>query len=695
MNKPPATNPCTPEPPELAPPAWVGSADLARLLERATAAGLLIFDSTGGCIYTNHEALDLFGATAAAELLGQNMEQLFSQPPGDLDGPGTTAGSPPADAPQLRRLDGGALPIDAWSENGTSPDGTHRLVAFRPLLPSATELGAISIRLLDELPGMAYRASLLTDRTIEFVSGGCLELTGYEREQLIGRTQHFITDITHPDDREWTDAHWRRCLAENRPYEMSFRITAANGSEKWVWERGHGVRDENGELLAIEAFITDTSEHHRLSQRLSYEAAHDPLTGLANRRAFEERLKRVMESARSDASEHALCYLDLDQFKVINDSCGHVAGDELLRQLSGILDQHIRKRDILARLGGDEFGVLMEHCSMVQARRAANALRAAIEEFRFIWKDKSFCVGASIGVVPINAASRDADSVLAAADSACYLAKDQGRNRVYLYQEDAADVARRSGEMEWVSTLSWALENDRLRLAYQPIWALDPGHAEGHHYEILVRMEGRDGALIQPGAFLPAAERYNLALRVDRWVIGAALDWLQRHPRHVEKLHCCSLNLGGRSIADDAFLAFLIERLRTTGIPANKLCFEITETVAIANLAAATRFMESLRGMGAHFAPDDFGSGLSSFAYLKALPVEVLKIDGIFVKDISRDPIDLAMVRSINDIGHVMGKRTIAEFVEDDAILERLLDVGVDYAQGYGVARPRLLKEMG
>jgi len=549
--------------------------------------------------------------------------------------------------------------------------------------------------LLDHLPGMIYRLRAEGERCPLFLSAGCRELTGHDPHEVLRRGGEFLRAIAHPDDRAWSGEQIERALAAGQPYQLSYRIVTAAGSERWVWDQGRGVRDERGRLVAIEGFLSDATEHHRLSKRLTFQASHDALTGLLNRRAFEERVARVLESAHRDGSEHALCYLDLDQFKVINDTCGHFAGDELLRQLTAVLQRQVRKRDTLARLGGDEFGVLMEHCTLLQARRAANALRAAIEEFRFVWRDRTFAVGASIGVAAIGAASQSVANVLSAADSACYVAKDRGRNRVHLYRADDLEVERRSSELEWVSRLSAALDADRMCLVYQPIWALDPGARTGPHYELLVRMVDPDGSLIAPGAFLPAAERYNLSVRLDRWVVERALAWLAARPGHVAELDSCALNLSGHSLADDDFLAFVIERLERSGVPAHKLCFEVTETVAIASLAAATRFMRALRELGARFALDDFGSGLSSFAYLKALPVDALKIDGIFVKDLDQDPIDLAMVRSINDIGHVMGKRTIAEFVEDDEVLGRLLELGVDYAQGYGLGRPRPLEELG
>ncbi|MCP5155861.1 MAG: EAL domain-containing protein [Ectothiorhodospiraceae bacterium] len=449
--------------------------------------------------------------------------------------------------------------------------------------------------------------------------------------------------------------------------------------------RGNPVPD--GGMVAT---YTDITETHRLSEQLSQQARSDALTGLPNRREFEARLEDALALSQSEGVVHAMCYLDLDQFKVINDTCGHLAGDELLRNLASVLREVVRKNDTLARLGGDEFGVLLENCSLGQAQVVAAALRRCVEEFRFHWEGKVFRVGASIGLVPVTATSSSVSEVLSAADGACYTAKDGGRNRVHLFREDDAAIADRQREMRWVVKLQHALDEHRLRLDCQPIVGVGPTASdEGEHYELLLRMEDESGRQVSPGLFLPAAERYNLIGRLDRWVIETALARLADSPSMLARLHLCSINLSGHSLADDDILDFIRLQFDHTGIPPQRICFEITETAAITNLARATHFMVTLRALGCCFALDDFGSGLSSFAYLKTLPVDYLKIDGMFVREVVDDPIDRAMVKSINEMGHVMGKRTIAEFVENDAILAVLRELGVDYAQGYGVGRPR------
>jgi len=541
--------------------------------------------------------------------------------------------------------------------------------------------------LYDDTPSMFV--TLDREGTIVSVNRfGAREL-GYSVEELIGRLEATL----HPEDEiERIKGQIAGCLEQpDKVHRWEAYMERKDGTRLWVRTSGRAVIDGRGETTLL-LVCEDISEAHLLSQQLTYLASHDALTGLVNRREFENRLQRVLDTARGSHTEHALCYLDLDQFKVINDTCGHVAGDELLRQLGTLLAERVRKRDTVARLGGDEFGVLLEHCPMPQATRIASVLHQAIEEFRFLWEGRSFRIGASIGLVPITAASAGITSVLSAADAACYAAKDQGRNRIQLYHEDDAELARRHGEMQWVARIQRALEDNRFELAAQPIVPLARSASPpGEHYELLLRMRDEHEHCVPPGAFLPAAERYNLSARLDRWVIARALGWLHTHPEALERLYLCSINLSGHSLAEEDFLEFVVRQFDENAVPASKLCFEITETAAIANLAGATRFIKALKGRGCRFALDDFGSGLSSFAYLKNLPVDFLKIDGTFVRDMLREPLNLALVKSINDVGRVMGKRTIAEFVEDPDTLEKLREMGVDYAQGFGVGKPQPL----
>jgi len=435
----------------------------------------------------------------------------------------------------------------------------------------------------------------------------------------------------------------------------------------------------------------DVSKSRAMAQQLNWQATHDTLTGLINRREFEKRLEQALAEAKTDQHQHALLYLDLDQFKIVNDTCGHVAGDELLKQLAVLLQSKLREGDVLARLGGDELGVLLSYCPEDKAQRVAEVLRIAVKEFRFIWENKSFDIGVSIGLVVVDAENVSVAELLSAADMACYAAKDDGRNRIHVYRRGDVDLVQRHGEMQWVNRLTRAVEENRLVLYRQRILSItDPSGAE-EHYEILIRLRGENNEIIPPGAFIPAAERYGLMPAVDRWVVRTLFAAMaQQSGRACLENNECSyaVNLSGASLNDDILLEYVREQLLLHSIAPRRIWFEITETAAIANLPKASRFIKEMKALGCRFSLDDFGSGVSSFAYLKNLAVDNLKIDGSFVKDIVDDPIDFAMVQAINQIGHVMGLRTTAEFVENDAILTRLREIGVDYAQGYGIHKP-------
>jgi diguanylate cyclase (GGDEF)-like protein len=451
---------------------------------------------------------------------------------------------------------------------------------------------------------------------------------------------------------------------------------------------GEPVLDEQGTLIRTFGTLQDITERKEIEEQLNYQANHDVLTGLINRREFEKRAEQLLATIRQDKAEHALCFMDLDQFKIVNDTCGHSAGDALLGQLGALLKSKIRWRDTLARLGGDEFGVLLESCSLDEAMQTAEALRVAIGDYKFSWDDRKFRLGVSIGVVPITADNEDVAALLSAADSACAAAKEAGRNRIHSFQENDIDLMRRRREMQWAARLNNALEEDRFELYRQTIQPLQVEET-GAHYEILLRMRDEQGGIISPGLFIEAAERYGITPGIDRWVIRSAFRWLVSEADERERLALCSINLSGQSFSDEKFLPFVIDQFQMSGLDATKICFEITETAAIASYSQANRFINALKELGCKFALDDFGTGLSSFGYLKHFPVDFLKIDGSFVKEILHDPIDREMVRSINEIGHLTGKQTIAEFAENEEIITMLRGMGVDYAQGYGVSEPK------
>ena len=460
------------------------------------------------------------------------------------------------------------------------------------------------------------------------------------------------------------------------------------------------IRNAAEEMIGSVLVFRDVSKARTLAQQLSWQASHDELTGLANRRAFELLLQQHIDNSRSSDRRHALLYIDLDNFKIVNDTCGHESGDELLRQLAGVLSNKLRESDTLARLGGDEFGVLLEGCSIESGMRIANDVLGCIQEFRFAWDAKVFSVGVSIGLVAIDADTPDITSVLSAADHACYTAKDMGRNRIHLFQQNDREVTKRQGEMQWVSKINSALSENRFRLYYQNIQPLAVRSKAVEHCEILLRMLDENGDIVLPMAFIPAAERYGLMPAIDRWVIGTLFGMLGPQMRaktlmarrtQDERFPMYAINLSGASLNDDTFLTFVQEQIQRHGITPNVLCFEITETAAIINLKRASYFIQELKRIGCRFALDDFGSGMSSFGYLKALPVDYLKIDGSFVVDILHDPTDYAMVDAINRVGHILGIQTVAEWVENAATREVLRNLGVDFLQGNGVHYPELL----
>ncbi len=528
---------------------------------------------------------------------------------------------------------------------------------------------------------------------IEYMNPVAEELTGWSVDDATGCSIDEVFRGFHEETCEPLENPLAVAIRRNRAIK-SVRPTLLirrDGNELYIESTASPIRNDCGDVSGGALVFHDVSEARELNRRLSYHASHDILTGLVNRREFENCLERALKSAKARETSYALCYLDLDQFKIINDSYGHNAGDALLSQLGALLKSKIRWRDTLARLGGDEFGLLLESCTLEDAMNTAEMLRAAIREFKFSWDERSLSLGVSIGVVPITAENQDVATLLTAADSAAQAAKEAGRNRVYSYQEHDIDLMRRRREMQWAARINNALEDSRFELFRQTIQPLQKAEF-GAHYELLLRMRDENGALVSPDLFIVAAERYGITPNIDRWVVEHVFRWLVSEADERERLMMCSINLSGQSLTDDGFLPFVIQQFQRSGIDAEKICFEITETAAIASYAQASRFINALKELGCKFALDDFGTGLSSFGYLKHFPVDYLKIDGSFVKEILHDPIDREMVRSINEIGHLTGKQTIAEFAENSEIITMLKGMGIDYAQGYGVSEPQRIQ---
>lgn len=585
------------------------------------------------------------------------------------------------------------LSLEGPAEIGDVTRQFNEMIEVRERAEKSMREAAEHLQLAMDAAGMAsWEWDIGRDRMSYSETMG--PLFGLEKGAGFADYAAFIAAI-HPDDRGVAKRIIGQAMKSSVPYSAEFRVIWPDGSVHWIVEKGLTLQDASGKPERMIGISMDISERMRTDEHMRYLATHDPLTGLVNRREFENRLQAALKRARSRNNQYAVLYLDLDQFKVVNDTSGHFAGDELLRQLSALLASRIRETDTLARLGGDEFGVLLENCPLENARRVAEELRRTVTDFHFVWQEKGFTVGVSIGLVPITDNSLNLEQILSVADAACFVAKDKGRNRVHVHQSGDIALAQHQGEMEWVSRIHKAFTESQLRLYFQPIIPI-AGSENGLHFELLVRMQGADNVLIPPMAFIPAAERYGMMPSIDRWVIQTAFLAFDHRLRRgqLKDIHACAINLSATSLNDEGFLDFVREQFVVFNVSPQTICFEVTETAAIANLVQARHFIKELKTLGCRFALDDFGSGMSSFTYLKNLEVDYLKIDGSFVHDMARDPIDRAMVHAINDIGHVMGIKTIAEFVESEDILKHLKEIGVDYAQGYGVAKPVPLEEM-
>ncbi len=529
------------------------------------------------------------------------------------------------------------------------------------------------------------------EHNIKYMNPVAELLTGWSIDEAINLPLESVFKLVSEDTRREIDSIIYECLQKNEAISIDTPtlLISKNGKEYAIENSAAPICDHSNNIVGSVLIFKNITHIRNMARKMEYQAKHDSLTGLINRHEFEHQLKEAIHSARDDGHQHALCYLDLDQFKIVNDTCGHIAGDQLLRVLAKLMPTCIRTSDCLARLGGDEFGVLMFDCPLDQAKKVADALRATIKEFHFTWDKKAFDIGVSIGLVPITKDSGSLQDILRSADSSCYIAKDKGRNRVHVYLPDDYELVKRRGEMQWLTRIQNAIDENHFVLALQSIQSLRP--AEGlPHKEILIRMLTEDGSIVSPNSFIPAAERYDLMATLDRWVIKTSFRMINDEDTNKRPRFVYNINLSGQTLSDPEILDFIQTEIKNFNITASNICFEITETAAIANLSHAIEFITAMKKTGCLFALDDFGSGLSSFNYLKKLPVDYLKIDGEFIKDILTDPVDRAIVSAINNIGHEMGLQTVAEYAENSDIIETLREIGVDHVQGYGIDRPAL-----
>ncbi len=598
---------------------------------------------------------------------------------------------------RLRRKDGTVIVV---SENArVNRDAKGAIVAFEGTITDVTERKRAELRLFAEKERAEVTLQSIADAVIttdhdgiiDYLNPIAVNMTGLRASDAVGRPVgdviKLVTETSHKPIEDPIARAVRECAAVTLSDQTV--MIGASGEEIAIQANASPIRDRDGHVAGAVMVFHDVGRERRMKRLLSYQAAHDALTGLINRREFESRLNAALEASRADPAVcHVMVYVDLDQFKVVNDTCGHPAGDQLLRQVTALLQTRVRAADTLARLGGDEFGILLENCTTAVAMRIAEGLRQAIRDYRFVWLDNSLQIGASIGMVEITAATESVAELLAAADVACYSAKDGGRNRVHIY--DAESASARHREMRWVSRITSANDEGRLEIVYQPIVPVAANGDKRPHYEMLLRLRDEQGHLVLPDEFIPAAERYNVMSVLDRWVVERTLRELvpSRRDGVIHAPYTVAVNLSGTTLSDQSFLESLIQQLEEHDPTPGVLCFEITETAAIANLSGASYIMRELASRGCLVALDDFGSGLSSFAYLRNLPVDYIKIDGHFVQNVAVDAVDRSMVEAIVQIGRAMGIRTVAERVETQAVYDTLAEIGVGYVQGFLFGRP-------
>jgi diguanylate cyclase (GGDEF)-like protein/PAS domain S-box-containing protein len=664
---------------------------------------MVVVDREGSVVALNREAERLFGWTDAElrgepsnRLIPQRFQQVYDALSGsDAESPETA----PKRAPVrifARRRDGSEFPVEIHhSPLGPGTDGLflvtiRDLTAWRDVQESLFRQKEQAIVTLASIAD----AVITTDvaGTITFLNPTAERLTGWRTTEALGQPVDTVLTLISDATRQPLESIPARCLREGRAVDLTdgVLLLRRDGTEVPIGDSAAPLRDRHGTTIGVVLVLHDVTERRRAARRLSHEATHDALTGLVGRKEFEERLARVLGEAAAGVAEHVLCYLDLDRFKLVNDTCGHEAGDDLLRKIGRLLSGRLRSRDTLARLGGDEFGVLLEYCSLTKAEEIAGKLQRAIADFRYLWGERSFSLGVSIGVIPITAASGRTADVLRAADEACYAAKDAGGNRVHLAGPEAAPGVQQQVESRRIVRLTRAVDEGNFALYAQAIVPLRPEHPARPRCEILLRLPDERGGVETPDAFLPQAERHRLMPAIDRWVVRQTVavlsQWQRDHPEL--ELPLCSINLSVSSLDDPDLIPAVREYLGQHRLPPGALCFEITEAAALGNFAQLVRLIAEIRTTGCGVGLDNFGNSLASFAHLKALSVDYVKIGGHYVRGVVDDPVYGTLVSAVNEIGRIMGIVTIAEEVENETILEKLRGLGVGYAQGHAVAPP-------
>jgi diguanylate cyclase (GGDEF)-like protein/PAS domain S-box-containing protein len=664
---------------------------------------MVVVDQQGSALALNREAERVLGWTDA-ELRGEPSSRLI--PPrfqqvyealgvSDVEAPGIPLKRAPVRI-FARRRDGSEFPVEIHrSPLGPSEDGLF-LVTMRDLSEWRDVQESLFRQKEQAIVALASIADavITTDvaGTITYMNPTAERLTGWRTTEALGQPVDTVLTLVSDATRRPMENIPARCLREGRTVDLAdgVLLVRRDGTEVPIGDSAAPLRDRHGTTIGVVLVFHDVTERRRAARKLSHEATHDALTGLVGRKEFEERLARVLAEAAAGAAEHVLCYLDLDRFKIVNDTCGHEAGDDLLRKIGRLLGGRLRSRDTLARLGGDEFGVLLEYCSLTKAEEIAGKLQRAIDDFRYVWGERTFSLGVSIGVVPITAGSGRTADVLRAADQACYAAKDAGGNRVQLAGPEAAPGVHQQVETRRIMRLTRAVDEGQFQLYAQPIVPLAPELPARPRCEILLRLPDERGGVETADAFLPQAERHRLMPAIDRWVVRQTVavlgQWYRNHPEFA--LPLCSINLSVSSLDDPDLVPAVREYLGQHRLPPEALCFEIAEAAALGNFAQLVRLISEIRATGCGVGLDNFGNSLASFAHLKALSVDYVKIGGHYVRGVVDDPVYGTLVSTVNAIGRIMGIVTIAEEVENETILEKLRGLGVGYAQGHAVAPP-------
>ncbi|HEY2037888.1 MAG TPA: EAL domain-containing protein [Steroidobacteraceae bacterium] len=653
-------------------------------------------------LYANRQFAALVGADRA-DLAGRHLGDLVAPEYAELVHENIhrrLGGEPAAERYEVEVLgrDGQVTRLEITSARVDYDGGSALLVTGVEILPTQT---VEALRVKTDGDGTAYLLALNSlveaviatdvDGRITYMNPAAERLAATSAEQAAGKAVDEVVGLVDETDRRLLSDPVRQALTSGVAVTLGRRalmISRADASEHSIELSATPMRNAGGDPVGAVVLLHDVSEQRGIARQMSYQATHDALTGLVNRREFERRLEEAIERGHRGDGQHVLCYLDLDHFKVVNDTSGHLAGDSMLREVAKLLRDAVRDSDTVGRMGGDEFGMLLVGCPLEKARQIADDVCRAVADHRFVWRDRIFNIGVSVGLVEISRESGTLEELLTAADSACYVAKKQGSGRVAVYSARDEALARHTGEIQWLQRLQSALKESRFQLYHQPIVPAYGTDGGGPAMEVLVRLQDENGNQVPPVDFVRAAERYRLMGLVDRWVVQTTLAALGRGAIPVPSDRCVAINISGQTLADSQFLEFVVECLDSTGVAPSQVCFEISETAVVANLEYARRFVGVLHGMGCQFALDDFGSGVGSFSNLKSLPMDYLKIDGSFIRNLARDSVNQAMVTAMIKLARTLNFKVIAEQVEDSAALDAARRIGVDFVQGYAIARP-------